>query len=233
MASVAFVAWALGRNPSLQVICASYGQDLAYKLAQDTRSIMQSDWYRRVFGHVLEGSRPAEADFKTNAGGGRFATSVGGVLTGCGGDLIIIDDPLKPDGAMSDAERKSANDWFDHTVISRRNDKNTGAIVIIMQRLHQDDLVGHVLEQGGWDTLVLPAIADICARRVRRHRPARACSEVQPRASRITRLGEEMERAVLCSASSLLARDRADPDIQSGCATPNPAAEARTGGAKQ
>lgn len=160
MASVAFVAWALGRNPSRQIICASYGQDLADKLAQDTRSVMQSDWYRRLFGHVLEGSRPVAADFRTNAGGGRFATSVGGVLTGRGGDLIIIDDPLKPDGAMSDAERKSANDWFDHTVISRLNDKNTGAIVIIMQRLHQDDLVGHVLEQGGWDTLVLPAIAE-------------------------------------------------------------------------
>jgi len=160
MASVGFVAWALGRNPSLQVICASYGQDLADKLAQDTRSVMQSDWYRRLFGHILEGSRPAAADFKTNAGGGRFATSVGGVLTGRGGDMIIIDDPLKPDGAMSDAERKSANDWFDHTVISRLNDKNTGAIVIIMQRLHQDDLVGHVLEQGGWGTLVLPAIAE-------------------------------------------------------------------------
>jgi len=159
-ASIAFVAWALGRNPSHQIICASYGQDLADKLALDTRSVMQSDWYRRVFGNILDGSRQAVADFRTTQGGGRFATSVGGVLTGRGGDIIIIDDPIKPGGAMSDAERSSANGWFDHTVSSRLNDKKTGAIVIIMQRLHQDDLVGHVLEQGPWDTLVLPAVAE-------------------------------------------------------------------------
>ena len=68
MASVAFVAWALARNPSLQVICASYGQELADKLTQDARSIKQSDWYRRVFGHVLEGNRPAAANFRTSGG---------------------------------------------------------------------------------------------------------------------------------------------------------------------
>lgn len=160
IASVSFVAWALGHHPSLQLICASYGQDLADKLALDCRRIMQSEWYQRLFGVQLVGGRPSVADFRTTASGGRFATSVGGVLTGRGGDIIIIDDPLKPDGAMSDAERQSANDWFDHTVMSRLNDKRTGAIVIIMQRLHLDDLVGHVLEQGDWEVLSLPAIAE-------------------------------------------------------------------------
>jgi hypothetical protein len=161
IASVAFVAWALGRRPSTQFICASYGQDLADKLALDCRSVMQSAWYQRHFGVYVEGSRPAVADFRTTVGGGRFATSVGGVLTGRGGDIIVIDDPLKPDGALSDAERQSANDWFDHTVRSRLNDKKTGAIVIIMQRLHEDDLVGHVLEQDDWEVLSLPAIAEV------------------------------------------------------------------------
>jgi len=161
MVSVAFVAWALGHHPSLQLICASYGQDLADKLAQDCRRIMQSEWYQRLFGVTLVGGRPPVADFRTSASGGRFATSVGGVLTGRGGDIIIIDDPLKPDSAMSDAERQNANDWFDHTVMSRLNDKKTGAVIIIMQRLHQDDLVGHVLEQGYWDVLSLPAIAEV------------------------------------------------------------------------
>jgi hypothetical protein len=161
IASVAFVAWALGRNPSKQIICASYGQDLAGKLALDCRSVMQSAWYQRLFGARLTSSRPAVADFSTTAGGGRFATSVGGVLTGRGGDIIIIDDPLKPNEALSDAERQSANDWFDHTVMTRLNDKKTGAIVIIMQRLHEDDVVGHVLEQDNWEVLSLPAIAEV------------------------------------------------------------------------
>ena len=158
--SIAFVAWVLGRCPSKQFICASYGQDLADDLAAHCRSIMQSRWYQKMFGVSLKGTRPAVSDFRTTAGGGRFATSVGGVLTGRGGDIIIIDDPIKPDEAMSETTRKSANDWFDHTVMSRLNDKKTGAIVIIMQRLHQDDLVGHVLEQDGWDVLCLPAIAE-------------------------------------------------------------------------
>jgi len=161
IASVAFVAWALGRNPSMQFICASYGQDLADKLALDCRSVMQSAWYKRLFGVRLTSSRPAVADLSTTEGGGRFATSVGGVLTGRGGDIIVIDDPLKPNEALSDAERQSANDWFDHTVITRLNDKKTGAIVIIMQRLHEDDVVGHVLEQDDWEVLSLPAIAEV------------------------------------------------------------------------
>ena len=158
--SVSFVAWALGRQPTRQILCASYGQDLADKLAEDCRNVMQSEWYRRLFRVHLAGSRPAVSDFKTTAGGGRFATSVGGVLTGRGGDIIIIDDPLKPDGALSDAERQAANGWFDHTVSSRLNDKNTGAIIIIMQRLHQDDLVGHVQEKEHWEVVSLPAIAE-------------------------------------------------------------------------
>lgn len=161
IASVAFVAWALGRNPSMQFICASYGQDLADKLAMDCRSVMQSTWYQRLFGVRLTSSRPAVADFSTTAGGGRFATSVRGVLTGRGGNIIVIDDPLKPNEALSDAERQSANDWFDHTVMTRLNDKKTGAIVIIMQRLHEDDVVGHVLEQDDWKVLSLPAIAEV------------------------------------------------------------------------
>ena len=161
MTSVAFVAWALGRNPALQFICASYGQDLADKHALDCRNVMSAHWYQRLFGPVLQGSRPAVADLRTAKGGGRFATSVGGVLTGLGGDMVLIDDPLKPDEALSPSARNAANNWVDNTVMSRLNDKRTGAIVIIMQRLHMDDLVGHVKQHGGWEVLSLPAIAEI------------------------------------------------------------------------
>jgi predicted phage terminase large subunit-like protein len=84
----------------------------------------------------------------------------GGVLTGRGADVILIDDPLKPADAMSKSRRAAANDWFDSTLYSRLNDKEKGAIVIVMQRLHEDDLAGHVLGQGGWEVVSFPAVAE-------------------------------------------------------------------------
>ena len=100
------------------------------------------------------------SEFATTAQGCRLATSVGGVLTGRGADIIIIDDPLKPEEALSQAQRQAANDWFDHTLYSRFNDTRTGAIILIMHRLHEDDLTGHVLAQEDWEIVRLPAIAD-------------------------------------------------------------------------
>jgi predicted phage terminase large subunit-like protein len=157
--SISFAAWWLGHNPAGHVICASYGQDLADKLARDCRTIMVSAWYQRLFATRMA-NRQAVHDFTTTDQGTRMATSVGGVLTGRGADLILIDDPLKPDEALSETRRKAVNEWYDNTLLSRLNDKNNGSIIIIMQRLHQDDLVGHVLEQEDWDVLSFSAIAD-------------------------------------------------------------------------
>jgi predicted phage terminase large subunit-like protein len=157
--TIAFVAWWFGHNPAGHVICASYGQDLADKLARDCRTVMLSSWYQKLFPTRLS-SRQAVHDFTTTAQGTRLATSVGGVLTGRGADLILIDDPLKPDDALSEPRRKAVNEWYNNTLLSRLNDKATGCIIIIMQRLHQDDLVGHVLEQEPWDVLSFPAIAE-------------------------------------------------------------------------
>jgi hypothetical protein len=153
MASVAFPAWCLGHDPSAQILCVSYAQDLADKLARDCRSVMTSPWYRRIFPTRLAPHRQAVQEFVTTRQGYRLATSTGGVLTGRGADYILIDDPLKPDEALSDAQRKTANDWFSHTLYSRLNDKRCGAIVIIMQRLNEDDLVGHVLAQEQWEVV--------------------------------------------------------------------------------
>lgn len=158
--SVAFPAWILGHNPSAQIICASYAQELATKLAIDCRSVMTSRWYQRLFPTRLSSERQAVADFRTTQRGFRMATSVGGTLTGRGADFIIIDDPLKPDEAPSDAERKKVNEWFDHTLYSRLNDKRSGCIIVVMQRLHEDDLVGHVLGKEPWTLLRFPAIAE-------------------------------------------------------------------------
>jgi predicted phage terminase large subunit-like protein len=82
------------------------------------------------------------------------------MLTGRGADMIIIDDPLKPTDAISDTRRVAVNEWYDGTLYSRLNDKTKGTIVVIMQRLHEDDLVGHVLTQEGWDVVSFPAIAE-------------------------------------------------------------------------
>lgn len=159
-ASVSFVAWLLGHDPSAQIICASYGQDLADKLARDCRSVMNAPWYKGLFSTRLSADKKAVNDFTTTQTGSRMATSVGGVLTGRGADIIIIDDPQKPSEALSESHRKQVNDWYDNTLVSRLNDKGTGCIIIIMQRLHQDDLVGHVLEKEEWEVVNFPAIAD-------------------------------------------------------------------------
>lgn len=160
--SVAAVAWGLGYDPSAQIICASYGQDLADKHALDTRRIMLSSFYRELFPATrISPNKLSVRDFNTTANGFRMATSVGGVLTGRGGDILIIDDPLKPEDALSETKRTAVNDWYDNTLLSRLNSKEEGIIIIVMQRLHQDDLVGHVLDRGEpWDVLSFPAIAE-------------------------------------------------------------------------
>ena len=157
--TIALVAWWLGHHPACHVICASYGQELAEKLARDCRRVMLSSWYQRSFSTRLA-DRQAVHDFMTSKQGSRFSTSVGGPLTGRGADLILLDDPLKPDEARSETRRTAVNEWYDNTLLSRLNNKATGCIIIIMQRLHQDDLVGHVLEQEGWEELSFPAIAE-------------------------------------------------------------------------
>ncbi len=159
-ASICFPAFVLGHWPSAQIVCASYGQDLASKLALDCRTLMGSEWYRGLFPVQLSPSKQAVGDFQTTLHGFRLATSVGGVLTGRGADFIIIDDPLKPDEAVSPTRRQAVNEWFDNSVLSRLNDKRKGCIILITQRLHEDDLVGHVLEQENWDLVRLPAIAE-------------------------------------------------------------------------
>jgi predicted phage terminase large subunit-like protein len=160
MASIAFPAWCLGHDPSAQVLCVSYAEALSNKLARDCRSIILSPWYRRIFPTRLAAHRQAVQEFLTTRQGYRLATSNGGVLTGRGADIILIDDPLKPEEALSDTQRQAANEWFSHTLYSRLNNKRTGAIVVIMQRLHEDDLVGHVLTQEPWEVISFPAIAE-------------------------------------------------------------------------
>jgi len=159
-ATVAFSAWLLGHEPTNQIICASYGQDLADKHARDCRTLIGSGFYRRLFPRtVLSEAKQSVNDFMTTQQGFRMATSVGGVLTGRGAGVIILDDILKPEDALSETRRRAANDWYFNTLLSRLNSKEHGVIVIVMQRLHQEDLVGEVTEKEPWEVLSLPAIA--------------------------------------------------------------------------
>lgn len=162
MASVAFPAFALAHDPTRRIICVSYSGDLAKKHANDFRAVLESPWYQRLFPATRIGQKDSEIGIELTERGFRLATSVGGTLTGRGGDTIIIDDPLKPDDAYSEAKRNAANEWFRNTLTSRLDDKRTGAIIIVMQRVHMDDLTGFVQTlSDDWEVLKLPAIAEI------------------------------------------------------------------------
>lgn len=145
--SIAYPAFILGRNPQASIICVSYADELASKFALDTRRVMETPWYRELFpGTKIAKDKKAINDFNTTRGGGRYATSVNGALTGRGADYIIIDDPVKPMDCFSDTIREKTNQWYGHTLYSRLNDKNTGKIVVIMQRIHDNDFTGYLLE---------------------------------------------------------------------------------------
>jgi predicted phage terminase large subunit-like protein len=159
--SVALPAFFLGHNPTGEVMAVSYGQELAKKFAEDTRRVMASGLYTRIFDTRLAGARQAPHALRTTAGGIRRATSIDGAATGVGADLLIFDDPQKPNEALSDAMRASTNQAYENTFLSRRNDPASCRTVIVMQRLHEDDFVGHVTGLGGeWEVLNLPAIAE-------------------------------------------------------------------------
>jgi predicted phage terminase large subunit-like protein len=156
--SVAYTAWLLGHDPTRRIIVVSYSNELAAELHRQFRTLIDSTWYRALFP-AMRPARDTGTELVTTAGGSRYATSIGGTLTGRGADLIIIDDPLKAEEAMSEPARKRVIDWYAGTLVSRLNDKAKGPIVVVMQRLHENDLAGHLLGQGGWHHLDLPAIA--------------------------------------------------------------------------
>lgn len=158
-ASVAFVAWMLGHNPRVRIMVASYSQDLARHHSNQTRMIMESDWYLKDFPGTRISERGNRAlELETTVGGVRKAVSVGGSITGFGADIIIVDDCMKADEARSPTVRQELRNWYDNTLLSRLNDKATGRIISIQQRLHEDDLPAYLLEKD-YRHLNLPAIA--------------------------------------------------------------------------
>lgn len=163
-----FIAWTLGHYPDSQFIHTSYSADLAFKNSADTRDIIQSEEYQKIFGTRLASTKVNH--FVTTAGGVMYATGAGGSITGFGAGgkrdafcgAIIIDDPHKADEALSETMRSRVKDWFQNTLESRKNSKDT-PIILIMQRLHEDDLAGFLLNGGNgekWEHICFPAIND-------------------------------------------------------------------------
>jgi predicted phage terminase large subunit-like protein len=157
-ASVALPAWFLGHYPWERVVVVSYSDFLARTHANDFRRLVNDPLYQATFP-TMRLERDTDREITTTKRGKRIATSIDGTLTGLGGNLIIIDDPIKLGDAMSEAVRQRVIEWYRSTLLSRGDDKTATRIVVVMQRVHQNDLVGYLQEQGGFEILNLPAIA--------------------------------------------------------------------------
>ena len=157
-ASVALPAWFLGHYPWERVVVVSYSDFLARTHANDFRRLVNDPLYQATFP-AMRLDRDTDREITTTERGKRIATSIDGTLTGLGGNLIIIDDPIKLGDAMSEAVRERVIEWYRSTLLSRGDDKTATRIVVVMQRVHQNDLVGYLQEQGGFEVLNLPAIA--------------------------------------------------------------------------
>ena len=156
--SICLPAWLLGRNPAIRIICASYSRELAEKFSRECRSLMETPFYQRIFPTTRLANKITEGEFETTVGGFRLATSVGGTLTGRGGNVLLIDDSLKADDANSPILLDAPNEWFRNTALSRLDSLTDSMIFVVAQRLHANDLSGVLLDQD-WPCLAIPAIA--------------------------------------------------------------------------
>lgn len=165
--AVMFPTWIWGPRgeASARFLCASYSESLAIRDSLKCRRIIDHPWYRARWGHVfsLSTDQNQKSRFENDATGYRLAVGVGGSATGEGGDYLIVDDPVKALDCDSECALAAANEWWDGTMSTRGNDPKTVVRIIIMQRLHDSDLTGHILrrmqEEGGenWEHLCLPA----------------------------------------------------------------------------
>ena len=145
---------------SIQFISSSYSASLSIVLSTQARRLIESDWFIEHFPDIhLSKDENTKSRYTTTNGGLRYSTSTGGTITGMGGDIIVIDDPQNPQLARSEVERDNANRFFNETLRSRLNNPDTGIFIVIMQRLHENDLTGMLLEKesNNWEHICLPA----------------------------------------------------------------------------
>lgn len=167
LAVVNFIAWALGQVPDAEFIHASYSATLATNNSAAVLGMVQHEEFGQIFPACKLASE-AKSHWRTTSGGVMYSAGAGGTITGFGagkhrpgfGGAIIIDDPHKPDEARSDVMRQNVIDWFQNTLESRKNSPQT-PIILIMQRLHEEDLAGWLLKGSNgetWEHVCLPAI---------------------------------------------------------------------------
>ena len=159
-ASVALPAWVLGHDPTERVVCISYSDLLSKTHQNDFRALITHPVYQATFpGMRIDPKKNTEREIITSRRGRRIATSIQGTVTGIGGNLMIIDDPIKPGEAHSKAARDKVLEAYRSTLITRGDDKQKTRIVLVMQRVDAEDLAGYLQEHGGYEILSLPAIA--------------------------------------------------------------------------
>ncbi len=156
--SIVLPAWILGRDPYKKLLYLHHGNTLGQNLHESCLQLMTSPRYRSIFSHTIVKEHPKR--FMTSFGGGRQYMTVHDRLTGLGADYIIIDDPISAMDAQNDCERQRLNDQFDQNILQRLNNKKSGVIILVMQRLHEQDLTAHLLAKNeGWELINMSAIA--------------------------------------------------------------------------
>ncbi len=160
VASIVLPAWMLGRDPTKRIVCVSYSNDLAHSFSHKCRGLMQEPFYKACFPAMqFDTKKNAVTEFHTSQKGFRLATSIQGTMTGKGGDIVIIDDAMKAQDTHSEAARDKVYETYQNTIATRLDDPKNGAIVVVGQRLHEDDLIGRLKQIRNWEVLCLPAIA--------------------------------------------------------------------------
>ena len=157
--SVAWTAWLLAKKSTNKILVATHNMQLSKKFSLDCKSIMNSKWYKNIFDVSISNKQNTKEKFCTTNHGLRVACSIGSNITGEGGDYLIVDDPLTPIQALSRKKLHKVNDWFSNTFLTRLNNKKNGIVVVIMQRLHNNDLSGYLLKNQNWEYLKIPVIS--------------------------------------------------------------------------
>ncbi len=171
--SVFWPAWCWTKKPHLQWLFLAFEKDLVLRDSQQTRQLMQSSWYQQRWGNEFSftSDQNVKSYYRNDKGGTRLTASFEADPTGEGGDVIVVDDPLAISDSANQPQIEKVNHTWDGVLATRLNDPATGCRVIIMQRLAENDLTGHVLKEGGWVHLYLPAV----------YEPSRKCITFLPR----------------------------------------------------
>ena len=162
LVNVFYPTWSWSQVPTRRFLSSSYSGDLSAGFNVERSKLVQSEWFRERFPSVIELSQDRQDQIENTVGGRMTATSTGGTATGKGAHDVIIDDPLNPKLAASEAELRASNEFFDQTLRTRLSDQTTGTFVVVMQRLADMDLTGHVMAKnpGEWTRIALPMEAE-------------------------------------------------------------------------